>query len=52
MLQQAVDQMHLSARGYVRVLKVSRTIADLAGCEKIALPHKIKITPITAFICH
>ncbi len=39
LLQQAVDQLHLSARGYVRVLKVARTIADLAGSESIALPH-------------
>ncbi|MDP2789984.1 MAG: YifB family Mg chelatase-like AAA ATPase [bacterium] len=39
LLQQAVDQLHLSARGYVRVLKVARTIADLAGAEKIELTH-------------
>lgn len=39
LLQQAVDQLHLSARGYVRVLKVARTIADLAGSEKIELAH-------------
>jgi magnesium chelatase family protein len=39
LLQQAVDQLHLSARGYVRVLKVARTIADLAESEKIELAH-------------
>ncbi|MFA6587959.1 MAG: YifB family Mg chelatase-like AAA ATPase [Patescibacteria group bacterium] len=39
LVQQAVDQMHLSARGYVRVLKVARTIADLENSEKILLPH-------------
>ena len=39
LLRQAVDQLHLSARGYVRVLKVSRTIADLAGSEGILLAH-------------
>ena len=35
LLKVAVDQMHLSARSYMRVLKLSRTIADLAGREKV-----------------
>lgn len=39
LLQQAVDQLHLSARAYVRVLKVSRTIADLVGSDTVELPH-------------
>ncbi len=39
LLQQAVDSLHLSARGYVRVLKVARTIADLAASESIAMQH-------------
>ena len=39
LLQAAMKQMHLSARGFHRILKVSRTIADLAGSETIALPH-------------
>ena len=29
----------LSARGYHRVLRVARTIADLDGAERIARPH-------------
>jgi len=39
LLRQAVNQMHLSARGYHRVLKVSRTIADLAGSVNIQSAH-------------
>ena len=34
-----MGQMNLSARGYHRVLKLARTIADLAGCEQIQAPH-------------
>ena len=39
LLQAAMKQMYLSARGFHRILKVSRTIADLAGSETIALAH-------------
>ncbi len=39
LIRSAVDQMHLSARAYFRVLKLARTIADLAGEEKIMVPH-------------
>lgn len=38
-LKNAVTQMRLSARAYYRLLKISRTIADLAGEEKILLAH-------------
>lgn len=38
-LREAVSRMKLSARGYMRVLKVARTIADIEGAEQIALPH-------------
>jgi len=38
-IQQALEQMHLSARGYDRVIKVARTIADLEESEKISLSH-------------
>ena len=39
LMEKAVDKMHLSMRGYQRVLKVSRTIADLAGDENITVRH-------------
>jgi magnesium chelatase family protein len=39
LLKTAVDQMHLSARAYFRVLKLARTIADLAEEEKISTAH-------------
>lgn len=39
LLQQASSAMRLSARGYHRVLKVARTIADLAGAETLARGH-------------
>jgi len=35
----AMSQMSLSARGYHRVLKLARTVADLAGSEQIQTPH-------------
>ena len=38
-LHLAVERMGMSMRAYGRVLKVSRTIADLAGEEQIAMPH-------------
>jgi magnesium chelatase family protein len=39
LLRRAVDSGQLSARGYHRVLKVARTIADLANSENILYPH-------------
>jgi magnesium chelatase family protein len=39
LLKHAIDQMNLSARGYHRVLKISRTIADLDGSEMIQTNH-------------
>jgi magnesium chelatase family protein len=38
LLRMAVDRFDLSARGYFKVLKVARTIADLEGMEKISAP--------------
>ena len=39
LLRAAYDRMGLSARGYDRVLRVARTIADLAGSELIGAAH-------------
>ncbi len=39
LLTQATEQLKLSARGYHRVLKVARTLADLDGSEGVARLH-------------
>jgi magnesium chelatase family protein len=39
LLRQAIGRLHLSARAYHRVLKLARTIADLAGEATIAVTH-------------
>ena len=39
LLRNAVDQMHLSARAYFRVLKLARTIADLDNQKEISTNH-------------
>src|SRR5688572_22717497 len=39
LLKMAMSDMNLSARAYDRILKVARTIADLAGAEQIASDH-------------
>ena len=39
LIRDAADAMRLSARGYHRVLRVARTLADLDGAEKIGRVH-------------
>lgn len=40
LLGRIISRLHLSARGYSRLLKLARTLADLQGCEHI-LPHHL-----------
>ena len=39
LLNAAVDSLHLSMRAYQRILKVARTVADLAGEETVSAVH-------------
>ena len=39
LLERAMQQQGLSARAHDRILKVARTIADLAACERIESAH-------------
>ena len=39
LLRAAMQQLHMSARAYHRVLKLARTISDLAGSEPIKTAH-------------
>jgi len=42
LLQSAMEQLHLSARAYDRILKVSRTIADLDQADSIGEKHLLE----------
>lgn len=39
LLLQAAEAMRLSARGYTRILRVARTVADLAGADQVGRIH-------------
>jgi len=39
LLSQAMEKMKLSGRGYHRVLRVARTLADLDGADIVRRPH-------------
>ena len=42
LLEQAMEQLNFSARAHDRILKVARTIADLAECESITADHLLE----------
>ncbi len=39
LIEMAMKELHLSARAYYKILKIARTIGDLAGCEQIQSEH-------------
>ncbi|TSC92946.1 MAG: magnesium chelatase family protein [Candidatus Berkelbacteria bacterium Licking1014_85] len=39
LLKNAIEQMNISARGYFKILKISRTIADLANTDDLNINH-------------
>lgn len=39
LLERSAEKLHLSARGFHRIVRVARSIADLAGAETIATEH-------------
>lgn len=41
-MEKAFDKLNLSARGYTRILKVARTIADMDESEKIEPRHLLE----------
>jgi len=41
-LEALLDRFKLTGRGYDKVLKVARTIADLEGSKDIKIPHLLE----------
>lgn len=41
-LETAIDRFNLSVRGYFKILRVARTIADLSGSKEIEAPHLVE----------
>jgi magnesium chelatase family protein len=47
-----MTQLNLSARAYHRVLKLARTIADLAGSEEIQSAHLAEALAVLSLISY
>lgn len=43
LLKNAFERMNLSARGYHKILKTARTVADLDGSEKVTIKHLAEV---------
>jgi len=50
LLREAADAMRLTARGYHRVLRVARTLADLDGADKVSSVHLAEALSYRALI--
>ena len=50
LMEKAYESLELSARGYHRILKVARTIADMAGSENIKEEHLTEAIGYRGFV--